>query len=134
MFKTSTPQSALFDIRVVVATVLCLTGASLGLLSWASTPPSDTITVPSTPGVTITNSWSGTIPPLTNQNSDCSAPFAGTPAVDQHVSTVTVPPGVYSNVDAVFTFKINWNPVTGDEIFSDEILTVIGPDGNELNS
>jgi hypothetical protein len=134
MKKSHTSQSGIFNIRVVLAIALCSVGASLGWLSYASTPATDSITVPSTPGQTVTVTWTGSIPPLTNQTSDCSSPFAGTALVDQHVSTVVVPAGVYNNVDAVFTFKINWNPVTGHENASDEILTVLDPAGNEINS
>jgi hypothetical protein len=89
--------------------------------------------VPSTPGQTVTVTWTGTIPPFIDQDSDC-AMYAGTPVVDQHVSSVVVPPGVYSAVDAVFTFKISWNPVSGAEPASDEILTVLDPSGNEIAS
>jgi uncharacterized repeat protein (TIGR01451 family) len=72
----------------------------------ASTPPTGNVTVPSTPG-TVTDS----------------------PTADPHVSNVTVPAGVYTNVDAVFEFKISWV-----DAGNDEILTVLKPDGSVLAS
>jgi hypothetical protein len=133
MTKNPASQSALFHPRTLVVVVLFSIGLSLGWLGFASTPATDSITVPSTPGRTVTVTWTGTIPPLNNNTSDC-AMFAGTPVVDQHVSTVVVPPGVYNSVDAYFKFKISWIPSTGQETTNDEILTVLNPGGSELNS
>src|ERR1700730_11016122 len=126
-------RSGLFNPRILVAVSLCSIGASLGWLSFASTPPTDSITVPSSPGQTVSVTWTGTIPPFNNNTSDC-ARFAGTAVVDQHVSTVIVPAGVYNNLDAFFKFKISWIPSTGQETTNDEILTILNPDGSELNS
>src|SRR5437588_660952 len=134
MRKNSQSHTAFFNPRIVITAALCLIGASLGWLSFASTPPTDSITVPSTAGQTVSVTWTGTIPVLNNNTSDCSAPFAGTPLVDQHVSTVVVPAGVYNTVDAYFKFKISWIPSTGQETTNDEILTILNPDGSELNS
>lgn len=131
--KKKTSQSALFNLRGLAALSLCSLSTLFVVLSVASTPPTTSITVPSTSGQTVTVTWSGTIPPFVDQDSDC-ATYADTPAVDQHVSTVTVPAGVYSAVDAIFTFKINWNPVSGSEPASDEILTVLDSGGNEIDS
>ena len=94
----------------------------------ASNPGSSTITVPSAPGQTVVVNWSGSIPPLANGTSDCSK-LADTPAVDQHVSTITVPTGIYNSLNAKFTFNIKWD--TAD---NDEILTVLKPDGTTLAS
>src|ERR1051326_2489587 len=74
----------------------------------ASNPGSSTITVPSAPGQTVVVNWSGSIPPLANGTSDCSK-LADTPAVDQHVSTITVPTGTYNSLNAKFTFNIKWD-------------------------
>src|SRR6476619_4014564 len=74
----------------------------------ASNPGSSTITVPSTAGQTVVVNWSGSIPVLANETSDCSK-LADTPAVDQHVSTISVPSGVYNSVNAKFTFNIKWD-------------------------
>jgi hypothetical protein len=126
MRKNSQSQTAFFNPRIVITVALCSIGASLAWLSFASTPATDSITVPSSAGQTVSVTWTGTIPVLNNNTSDCSAPFAGTPLVDQHVSTVVVPAGVYNTVDAFFKFKISWIPSTGQETTNDEILTVIG--------
>lgn len=101
-------------------------------LAAAASPPSSTVTVASTVGQTVTVTWSGTIPPLANASSDCAA-LANTSAVDRHEATVNVPAGLYNTLDAQFTFSISWTPAV-DISLSDEILTVIDPDGNELGS
>jgi hypothetical protein len=80
--------------------------------------------VPSTIGQTVSVTWTGTIPPLTNASSNCTA-LADTPAADTHTSTINVPAGVYNSVSAQFAFKITWTPVVNSNA-SDEILTVVG--------
>jgi len=130
--KKTPSQSGFFNLRVFAAFVLCSIGASLGIFSWASTPATDSITVPSTIGQTVTVTWTGTIPPSSNPASNCVT-VAGTPLSDQHVSTVIVPAGVYSTLAAKFTFKITWTPVVNINS-SDEILTVIAPDSSIVGS
>jgi hypothetical protein len=91
----------------------------------ASTPPTSSVTVPSSPG-TVTDTWTGTIPPGANPTSSCH----GFEAVsDQHVVTINVPAGAYDAVDAAFRFTITWADATNDEI-----LTVIDPQGEEVDS
>ncbi|MEY2485874.1 MAG: trimeric autotransporter adhesin [Verrucomicrobiota bacterium] len=124
MLKNRASESGLFNPRIFVAFLLCSAGSWLALLSLASTPSTSTVTVPSTVGQTVTVTWTGTIPPLVNATSNC-APLADTPAVDQHVSTINVPPGAYNSVSAQFTFNISWTPVTNSSA-SDEVLTVVG--------
>ena len=137
MRKNSQSQTAFFNPRIFVAFLLCAAGAWLTMFSFASTPATDSITVPSIAGQTVSVTWTGSIPPFNNSNpltgSDCAS-YAGTAVVDQHVSTVVVPAGVYGTVDAFFKFKISWIPSTGQETTNDEILTVLNPDGSELNS
>src|ERR1043166_6249406 len=94
----------------------------------ASNPATSSITVPSTAGQAVVVNWTGSIPPLVNGTSDCSR-LADTPAVDQHVSTINVPAGIYNSVNAKFTFKITWPNADNDEI-----LTVIKPDGTAFPS
>ena len=130
--KKTPSQSGFFNLRVFAAFVLCSIGASLGIFSWASTPATDSITVPSTIGQTVTVTWTGTIPPGSNPASNCVT-VADTPLSDQHVSTVIVPAGVYSTLAAKFTFKITWTPVVNINS-SDEILTVIAPDSSIVGS
>ena len=129
MRKAPISESGLFNPRTVTGFVLCAVGAMLAMFSFASTPPSSSITVPSSSGQTVTVTWTGTIPPLVNGTSDC-ANLADTPAVDQHLPTITVPAGVYSTVNAKFTFNITWDDNSGN----DEILTVLKPDGTELGN
>jgi len=129
MQKTSTSKSGIFSPRVLAAFTLCSLGAFLGIFSIASTPPTSNITVPTTTGQTVTVTWSGMIPPLANGTSDCTN-LADTPVVDQHLPTINVPANVYNNVQAKFTFHIEWDAAAGN----DEILTVIKPDGTSLPS
>jgi hypothetical protein len=129
MRKAPSSESALFNLRTAVAFVLCALGAMLAMFSFASTPPSSTITVPSSSGQTVTVTWTGMIPALVNGTSDC-ANLADTPAVDQHLPTISVPAGVYNTVNAKFTFNITWDDNSGN----DEILTVLKPDGSELGN
>ncbi len=96
--------------------------------SRASTPPSSSVTVPSTVGQTVTDTWTGSIPPFANATSNC-APFAGTAVVDQHVVTLNVPAGIYDTLQANFVFNITWG-----DAGNDEILTVVGPNGKVVGS
>jgi hypothetical protein len=98
----------------------------------ASVPPASTVTVPSTAGVTVTDTWTGTAPVGSNPASTCFP--GGTPLVDEHAVTINVPAGTYDSVNAAFTFQINWTPVSGSNTTNDLILTVVGPDGLELGS
>jgi hypothetical protein len=102
------------------------------LLASASTPPTSSITVPTSSGVTVTDSWTGTAGVGTNPASDC-APVSTSP-VDEHDVTINVPVGIYNTVNAAFTFQINWTPVTGSNTTNDLILTVVAPDGSEVGS
>jgi hypothetical protein len=93
---------------VILGTAAIIPITRLGLLHIvsASNPATSNITVPSTAGQTATITWTGSIPPLTNATSDCAA-LADTPTVDSHVSTVNVPNGLYSTINAKFTFTIS---------------------------
>ena len=93
----------------------------------ASIPSSSTVTVPTTAGQTVTDAWTGTIPPGGNPTSDCG----GIPAVlvDEHDVTINVPAGAYDAVDATFKFTISWA-----DAGNDEILTVLAPNGDEVAS
>jgi PKD repeat protein len=122
-------ESGAFNPRLFFTFVLCSIGGLLAMFSWASDPPSSSITVPSTSGQTVTVHWTGTIPPGVNGTSDCSA-LADTPAVDQHMPTINVPAGIYNSVNAKFTFNISWDASAGN----DEIISVLSPDGTTLGS
>src|SRR5437867_3398828 len=113
---------------MMAAIIATITRSSLVRTAEASNPPTSNITVPSSVGQTVSVTWTGEIPALVNGTSDC-ANLADTLAVDQHLPTINVPAGIYSTLNAKFTFNITWD--TAD---NDEILTVMNPDGSELDS
>jgi PKD repeat protein len=127
--RTNSVFTRPFNPRLVLTLALFAIGASLAMFSVASNPPTSNITVPSTAGQTVTVTWSGQIPVGANPASDCSN-LADTPAVDQHLPTISVPAGLYNSVKAKFTFSISWDASSGN----DEILTVLKPDGTALGS
>lgn len=103
-------------------------GLGLGTLvvqsSDAATPSSQSVTVPTSAGATLTVTWSGTIQPGANPASDCNG---GTSPVDMEEIQVNVPSGAYDSLQATFDFSISWTP-TVDASTSDEILTVVRRD------
>src|SRR5205085_9505103 len=109
MRKDPSSTSGLFSLRILVVFSLFSLAALLAFLPFASTPPSDSITVPPTIGQTVSVTWTGTIPPLANASSDCTV-LADLPAADTHTTTINVPPGTYNTVSAHFTFNISWTP------------------------
>jgi hypothetical protein len=118
-----------FPTKFIVVILACL-GLSVGVAG-ASVPASHTVTVPSAAGQTVTITWSGTIPASAGPTNSCTPlPAALT---DPHDVTVNVPAGLYNTVTAQFTFQITWTPVVNINT-SDEILTVLDPDGNEVGS
>ena len=120
-------------VRLAQAVLLVLTASVLvcAASASASSPPSGSLVVPTAAGGSASDGWSGTIPVGSNPTSDCS----GFEAIsDSHVVTITAPPGGYQTVDAQFRFSITWTPSSPDSSTSDEILTVIGPDGTEVGS
>jgi hypothetical protein len=98
----------------------------------ASTPASSTVTVPTAAGINTTDSWTGTAPPAAFAASTCFP--GGTPLVDEHAVTIAVAPGTYTTLNARFTFNVTWTPASGDVSTNDLILTLIGPDGLEIDS
>src|SRR5437763_13800475 len=102
-------ESGFFNPRIFGAFVLCSIGASLGIFSWASTPATDSITVPSTIGQTGTVTWTGTIPPGRNPSSN-RVLVADTPLSDQHISAVLVPADATSTLSRKFTSNITSLP------------------------
>jgi hypothetical protein len=91
-------------------------------ITGASTPAASApVTVPATPGQTITRTWTGTIPTsATPGTSSCK----GRADADHHDVPIVVPAGTYDKVDVAYKFTITWtqNPVSAT---SDEVLTVI---------
>jgi hypothetical protein len=119
---------------VVAALLAGLAVAAVVLLSAhasrAAVPAAQAVTVPAAGG-SASAAWTGTIAPGSNPLSDCDLGFS---ASDQEKITFTVPAGLYDAATAQATFKIEWTPSSGDEMTSDEILTVDDPDGNEVAS
>src|SRR5436190_13883804 len=113
---------------------LAIVIATIGLLSTtlalfpvrASDPPSHDLIVPSKAGQTVSVSWTGTIPPGTSPQNSCSSSPSPN---DPHDINLAVPDGLYQGLVANFEFKITWDPVTPDETTSDEVLTVLDPNG-----
>jgi hypothetical protein len=116
---------------------LALAGASLVAVGLAvpaahgSTPSSSTLTVPASSGQSAHVNYTGTIEPGTNPTNNCSDEGGAT--ADKHTVTIKAPAGGYHDVDAVFAFAITWTPNVA-ETTSDEILTVLAPDGSPLGS
>ena len=104
----------------------------LALSAWGSTPPGSSVTVPTSSGQTATDSWTGSAAIGTNPASAC-APVSTSP-VDDHALTLLVAPGTYNTVNAAFTFQITWTPSSGSPTTSDLILTLVGPDGQVVDS
>ncbi|MFN2589977.1 MAG: hypothetical protein ABR518_04330 [Actinomycetota bacterium] len=96
----------------------------------ASSPPSQSATVPSRAGKTVTIKWTGTIPPGAAP-SECTS---GLPTEDHHAIRLSVPKGIYANFQATATFGIIWDPSSGSGSTNDEVLTVYGPDGEVIDS
>ena len=116
----------------VVFTLVALSAITIGALHvGASTPSTQSITVPDRAGQTATVAWDGTIPPVSaHPTNDCNSAGVG---MDEEALAVTVPRKGYSKFDAAFTFQITWTPSnpTGAEDVNDEVLTVNGPDGSD---
>src|SRR5437899_838809 len=117
--------------RLAAAFVLVGAAVALGAIGvGASTPPTQSVTVPDKAGQTVTLQWAGTIAPgEAHPSSDCND--VGTGAPDDHALIVTAPKKGYDKIDAEFTFTIAWTPNTPTEDTADEILTVDGPKGGD---
>jgi hypothetical protein len=115
--------------RRTAAALACVLTVPLLVLApggQAAEPESSTLTVPTTPGQTVSTTYTGTISPGANPNSSCGLP---TSPADEHVLDLVVAPGTYDSVSATVTFTIEWEASENDEI-----LSVVGPDGETLGS
>ena len=116
----------------VVFTLVAATAVTLGALHvGASTPSTQSVTVPGSVGQTATVAWDGTIPAVSvHPTNDCNSAGVG---MDEEAIAVTIPRKGYAKFDATFTFRIAWTPSnpTGAEDENDEVLTVNGPDGSD---
>jgi hypothetical protein len=118
-------------MRRLASVLALLVSLSLCLPVAAATPAASTVTVPSSAG-TVTDTWTGTAPVASHPGSTCFP--GGTPLEDEHAVTMAVAPGTYTSVNATFTFQTTWTPSSGDPTTSDLILTLVGPDGLEIDS
>lgn len=84
------------------------------------TQAQEQVTVPTTPGQTVTLTWQGTVPPGANPSSDCTtAPLLA----DTHEVNLVVPDGTYDQVDVVATASISYDGP------ADLIVTIVASDG-----
>jgi hypothetical protein len=118
-----------FAVLNIVAFVTMLLPSG-GIGASASSPASQQATVPAQPGKIVKITWTGTILPGVNATSECSL---GTPNEDHHQVKILVAPNAYTRVLASATFGIAWTPAPNAQA-SDEILTLIGPDGQVIDS
>lgn len=80
------------------------------------------LTVPTSPGDTVTVSWSGTVLPGVNADSECGA--VTDLGADRHTETIVVPQGAYDSVTVTATASITFSGA------NDLIVTIIGADGD----
>jgi hypothetical protein len=109
--------------RVVLSAVglLVVTGAAQ-----ASTPPaSEPVVVPSTPGATVTRTWTGVIPPSQAGTASSTCKDRSPTEVDEHDVRIQAPAGGYANVTMKATFTITWQNAGLND---DNVLTVIDKD------
>ena len=106
----------------LVVLLLCGTAVSAAT---ASTPPSQTLTAPTALHATTTIQWTGTIPPGSNPPGGCTVP--GTD--DQHGIAVRIPAAARGFV-LELSVEIAWR-AEGDGTTSDEVLTLLAPDGSD---
>jgi hypothetical protein len=116
---------AVAGVAVACAVPALVTAPGSGVA--AATPSS--IGVPAKPGVTVAKTWTGTIKPGADADNNCT----GSDLADSHPFRVTVPAGAYGSVVATMVVSITWKPVLRSNT-SDEILSLIGPDGKTIGS
>jgi hypothetical protein len=95
--------------------------------SVASDPAQSALTVPGSPGQTVTATYTGTARP------DVSGIAIGctTSNSDPHTLELTVPAGIYDTLSATVTFAIAWEPAAA---VNDLILEVVDAGGKEVGS
>jgi hypothetical protein len=103
--------------------------SAVGLRATASTPESQTVTVPTTPGGTVVIEWTGVSPAGTVAGATNSCDNGAGPLEDHHEIELTVPAGAYDSVKVAAQFHIDWDGATG----SDLVLSVLR-DGATIDS
>jgi hypothetical protein len=110
-------------ILAVIAVGLALLLPAGGV---ASTPPASApVVASSTPGQSVTRTWTGTIPPST---APAQSTCKGRTDVDEHDVRIQAPAGGYGKLTTSAVFTITWNAAGAT---SDEVLTVIDKDVQE---
>ena len=94
MRKNPAPESGLFNPRILLAIALCSAGALLGVLSFAATPPSGTLSL-ATPTLMYNGSGPYVVPNATAQanGTPICAPDPGGQLCDDFTLTINVPAG-----------------------------------------
>jgi hypothetical protein len=107
------PVIVLFSAALVVAALA------------APSPAQDQVTVPTTPGQTVTVTWQGTVLPGANTSSECGGPtdLGG----DAHLVDLVVPAGTYDQVSVQATATIAYDGP------NDMIVTIVLPDGSSVS-
>lgn len=100
---------------------------ALALPAVASEPASSDASVPSTAGQTVELTWTGTIAPGADTDSNC----AGSPTADSHTVTLDVPNGTYDVVAASMTATIAATGPSADG--TDVIVTLVRPSGEPVS-
>src|SRR3954468_10600136 len=114
---------------LAVLALVATAGVVAAVRSDASTPTSDSVTVPDKAGQTVQVTWSGTIPAASvHPTNTCNGAGVGQ---DDHMVALSIPRRGYATVGATFTFQISWTPTSGAEDTNDEILTVNSPDNGD---
>ena len=123
MKNNSAPQSGIFNLRVVIAVVLCGFGASLGWLSFAATPSSGTITTATT---TLTYTGGGPYFVPSAQGNTCAPPDQ----CDEFALTVNLPANyAATHPNDKIRCEVSWADATGAADFD---LFVLDSNGNEI--
>jgi len=107
---------------------------SFAALSVSAAPPPSTrvVSVPATAGASVTDTWEASAPVGAHPASTC---FPGGTLLQSEVPVeIRVADPSYSSINAAFTFRINWTPSSPSLVTSDLILTLLGPDGMEIQS
>jgi hypothetical protein len=100
----------------------------------ASSPASHSVSVPTTPGQTVTVEWTGTTPAGANPTSACTLPMGGF-GEDRHGVNLSVPAGAYDAVDVSAEFTIQWTPGSSVVVATDpDLILTVKRDGAALDS
>jgi hypothetical protein len=119
------------NIRLFAGAAL-LAAAFQPLTAQASTPASDSVTVPSQDGGVVTVQWTGTALPGSSGASSMCVPGG---ADDSHDIVLTVPDGTYNTVNVTAAFHVEWTPGTSNGATTDpDLVMSVAQSGTVLGS